>query len=251
MLEDEVYIQTQKERMRVLSLAPYLSHSLNSESIMDASLMRKEDISDCRWLGFGIGKGVTNPKKNFSVYALSNDARSGLHADLLRDRDDVDPFPLCYDQYLHKRGFGGFIRWVYFADPQGGSGVFGIDWSIVARPKSGVANSMVAVFRVAETVIYHGIPPDAEVALLNARMCEENAVRAMRESAGLYALSDWVKKGNSLFWILGDYCPRCGLKTRKTGAMFCFRCGAQFACFWKNFKRKEGKHGMETRLSVL
>lgn len=237
MVSDWVYIQTQKEKIRVVSLAPYLSYSFRAGNIMDALLMRKKDIPHCRWVGFGIGKGVTNPEENLSIFAAFQESRHGLHADLLRDRDDVDLFPLCYDQYLHKRGFGGFIRWVYFFDPQGGPGVFGVDWSIVARPTSGVACSMVTILKITKTVIYHGIPPNAEVALLNTYMCEEPTARAMLEDAGLITLYDWVTKGDSLFWLLGCYCPRCGLKTQENGAAFCFRCGGRFSCFLKSFRK--------------
>lgn len=182
---------------RASSLFPFLRRALFLRHIMSPTRMNSEEARFCRWLGFGIIKGVTDPAKNLSILAAYKELFGGLHEKLVRGYDGIGPIPFRYDAGARRiSDFGGFIRWAYFSDPSGGPGVFGIDWLSGAWQRSGIACSLLVVLDVAKTAARHGIPLDAEVALLNARMCEEHAAREMRERAGLYVLSDWVEKGN-------------------------------------------------------
>lgn len=227
-----ITIVTHDVRTEVPSLAPYLHRSLALGMTMDAHVMRAEDAATCRWIGYGIGKGVTHPQTETTVFGVPRELRSGLHAELVAGFSDVDPFPLCYDDRAHVFGFGGFVRWVYFADPSGGPGVFGLDWSIAARPTSGVAHAMIAVAAIARIAAEHGIPPDAELALLNWRMCEELVITALRERMALRTVADWNTRAPAYFRRGSGYCPRCGLRTLAHRERFCSRCGCDPARFW-------------------
>ena len=136
-----IYLHTGDGRREVTSLGPYLGRSLGLGMMMDTAVMCPEDIAGCRWIGFGIEKGVTSVAEDTTVFAIPKEMKHGLHAELVEGFPNLDPFPLCYDMAKHLRGFGAFIRWAYFADPMGGPGVLGVDWSLSARPTGGVATT--------------------------------------------------------------------------------------------------------------
>ncbi|MDP3985362.1 MAG: hypothetical protein Q8P82_01240 [bacterium] len=224
----------------VPSLRPYLRASLEKGQRMDLSVMRPEDREHCAWIGFGIGKGVTDPQRNVSVFAVPENLESGLHGELIQEFPGVDPVPLCYERFAHKNGFGRFVRWVYFADPAGGPGYIGVDWSLVERATAGVAVSMKSAGNVFAALAAHGLPKDTKTALLNWRMCEHPSWREIRVSLGLETVADWELRAPALFGPKSRYCPRCGAKTLAEPAEFCSQCGCKPALFWKG-----GGHGME------
>ncbi len=229
---DRIFVYKNGKRYLVNSLEPYLRKSIKLGMFMDSSRITKADVKECRWIGFGLGKGATSPDKNISVYAVPNQLKRGLHYELVRGLDRVDKFPLCYDEIKHINGFGGFVRWVFFANPNGGPGVLGIDFSLAARRTSGIANSMIRAIEVIKTAAKHGIPVTAEVALLNWRMCEDSAVKNFRYGFGLVTVKDWIERGGKLFTRRSGLCPRCGLETLKDNQRFCFKCGCQPELFW-------------------
>ena len=220
------------ERKDTGSLLPYLRCSLALGCLMLPDYMRPNERTACRWVGFGIGKGVTHPEKNLSILALSRQIHTGLHGELVKGLPGVDLPPRCYDDD-HQLGFGGFFRWSYFADPSGTHDVFGLDWSLVYRLSAGVANSMLCVETVARAVIAHGIPATTELVLLNCRMCEDRPIQALRERLGLITVGDWGEHGDRCFGPDSGRCPRCGLDTMKGKTMFCYRCGCKPELFWQ------------------
>lgn len=224
-----VSIMTATEHRRVPSLTPHLRRSLDLGMTMNQTAMRPEDVATCAWVGFGIGKGVTHPVLGLTRYAVPNELRRGIHAELLADRIDVDPYPRCYDLDGHDKGFGAWVRWVYFADPDGGPGVFGIDFSLACRATSGVATTMLTVATIVRAAVADGILADAEVALLNPQMCEEPALCMLRHGLGLVIAGDWIAHASSRFGLHGAHCPRCGLATRTHDVRYCNRCGCKFA----------------------
>ena len=183
----------------------------------------------CPWLGYGIAKGVTDPVKNISVLGLptKGGVAHGLHRELLEGFPGIDPYPLCYENVDHENGFGGFIRWVYFTDPKGKHDVLGIDYSVIMRPTSGVANSMLVVREVVGSLIDHGISPSVEVALLDTTMTEFAGVTAIRRNAGLNRAVDWVILCDRLFGEEGTCCPRCGQALKSKEDAFCIHCGCK------------------------
>lgn len=238
MSEHKIYVRIGEGTISVPTLLPYLSQSLDIGFVMDPDLMEEEDAVNCRWLGFGIGKGVTNPTENISSFAIPNKLYHGLHADLLKDFPGVDPHPLCYEEYTHIKGFGGFTRWVYFADPENRAPVFGIDWSILARPTSGVANSMVKMREVVRAAANHGIPQNAEVAFLNWHMCEPPCMTKVKKELEIWKVMDWLQNADTLFSFESPFCPRCGLKTITKKTNYCVRCGGNPKLFWKGRLRR-------------
>ncbi len=228
-----MYIQVQQRRISVPSLFPYLLYSLYRSVLMEKDRIPEAYRETCRWAGCGIGKGVTHPEHHISVFGVPDTAQSGLHGQLIQGFPDVDDPPLCYDEHSHKNGFGGFIRWIYLASPTEPPGFLGIDFSIIARPTSGIANSVSVVTQIVTTAAAHGVPLDSEVALLNWHMCEDEGIRDMRYAAGLISVQDWIDRGKKLFSEESAFCPRCGLKTLDEPCNFCHRCGAKPALFWK------------------
>ncbi|GEM_PF-1403782 len=235
------YVHAAAGRERVSSVQSFLSRSVMVGHLMDSALMRANEKDRCRWINYGIGKGVTNPEARISIFAVPTELKSGLHAELVDGLGiHVDRAPLCYDEAHHVHGFGGFIRWVYFADPKNGKNFLGIDWSLSARVTAGIATSMVDVVNVADVLMRHGIPPDTELVLLNSRMCEEEYHYAFRKKYNLITLNDWTTRGDLLFSKPSTHCPRCGLRTFMRSARYCFRCGANPKLFWK---RRTSWHG--------
>ena len=224
-----VTVQTATQQLRVPSLVPYLHRSLDLGMTMDYAAMDPRDEMLCHWVGFGIGKGVTHPVLGLTRFAVPNELRRGIHAELLAGRIDVDPYPKCYDEEQHDKGFGAWVRWTYFADPDGGPGTLGIDFSIACRPTAGVATTMLTVATVVRAAAAAGIPEDAEVALLNPRMCEEPFHYVLRIELELLTVNDWITHAAARFGPKGTYCLRCGLATRTRGVRFCNRCGCKFA----------------------
>lgn len=227
-----IAVQTTEGRIAVPSLAPYLRRSLDLGMVMDPARMERGDVATCRWIGHGIGKGVTSTRQDLTIFGIPSELKSGFHAELIRDFERVDPFPLCYDMLGHIYGFGTFIRWVHFADPAGGPGVLGVDWSLSARKTAGVANGMTTAARIFSTAMRHGIPAHAEGALLNWRMCEDPVITAWREDTGLRTIADWCTHGPLLFAPWQERCPRCGLRTITATTQFCTQCGCKPDLWW-------------------
>ena len=222
------FLFTHGVRVEVLSLHPHFARSIEAGHLMDPSRMRPEDVSQCPWIGWGMSKGVTHPDRDLSILAHKDSLDRGLHAELVAEfTDEVDPYPLCYDEKNHQKGFGGFTRWVAFTDPQNpkGPGVLGIDWSLACRPTSGVATSMWQIMRVVQTALPHGLHPQSEIALLDWRMSEDEFVKAWRYETRLVTAEDWVSRASTLFVPMGHHCLRCGMKTFERKNKFCFRCG--------------------------
>lgn len=227
-----IWVLKGNERHCVPSLAPHLAFRVTDENKMDPALMRAEDVTTCVWVGYGIGKGVTNPKSNTSVFGAPEKMKHGLHADLVAGFPNVDPYPLCYE-HNHRRGFGNFVRWVYFAPPHGGPGILGVDWSIAVRGTAGVADTVARVHDVVQTLARHGLTRDTRVVLLNPRMCEEPEITRLRHELELITIRDWVEKGEKMFAPNSDICSRCGLKTLEKKESFCRKCGAKPALVWE------------------
>lgn len=223
-----IFVQNGKDRREVLSLAPFLRFALHTKSLMRKSLDGLRPELHCHWYEWGIGKGVTHVKDAVTIFATPQKLMSGLHAKLIQGFPNVDPHPLCYDPKNLIYGFGGFIRWVYFTDPNDAElqhGVFGIDWAPTQSIKLGVAPTMIVTSQIARIVQNHGIPSQAELALLNWQMVEPIFIRTWRKQMKLITLSDWCEKGLKLFGPSGVYCPVCGLRTFEQPNTYCFRCG--------------------------
>ena len=223
-----VFVQSNEDRREVLSLAPFLHFALLTKSIMKEDLNGLKPELHCHWYGWGIGKGVTHVQDTTTIFATPHKLKSGLHADLVQGFPNVDPYPLCYDPNNLIHGFGGFIRWVYFTDPndtQLQHGVFGIDWAPSQSIKLGVAPTMIVVSQIARIVQNQGIPSQAELVLLNWQMLEPMFIRTWRKQMKLITLSDWCERGPKLFGPSGVHCPVCGLRTFEQPNTFCFRCG--------------------------
>ena len=200
--------------------------NLKSVVCIRPEIMRKEDVENCRWIGYGIIKGVTSPKNNLTIYGIPEEPCSGLHGELISGQPDVDPTPLCYEEN-HDKGFGDFVRWVIFADPKERQHFFGIDFSLTLRPTSGVATSFRKVWEIVGTLIDQGISPWIEVVLLNCRMIEPEYLTQVRKDAGLITAFDWVVKGERYFSQRSNFCPKCGQKTfEKNSHKYCCLCGA-------------------------
>ncbi len=222
------FIQRGASREPISSLAPYLSASLTSGHRMEAERMREDERKDCRWIGFGIGKGVTHPRAGITVFAVPRDLVSGLHGELIQGFDGIetDPTPGCYEPDADP-GFGGFVRWVLFADPDGRRDVLGVDFSLALTDRGGVATAMLTVAEVAAVVMAQGMKPKTEVALLNCRMCEPAELAEWRRENGLATLDDWAAK-RDVFLRSDCFCPRCGLPLPEgDSADFCGRCGCR------------------------
>lgn len=224
-----IFIHENGKRQSISSLATYLARSLDREQLMDAARMTDEARAQCRWIGYGIGKGVTHPEHELSVFAVPEDLICGLHGELVQGftHIPVDSTPACYELDA-PLGFNGFVRWVYFTDPKRQHDIFGVDWSLNLPRSGGVATSMTMIERIARIVIAHGIPRHTELVLLTADMCEPPVLEQWRRQRGLKTLEDWVALSKKLFAPRGGYCPRCGLDTFTFGRpMFCTRCGCR------------------------
>ncbi len=186
-------------------LSPYLSMPYELNQLMQRREKTELDTT-CRWIGFGIGKGVTHPMMDISVFGIKriigpNDddkIMKGLHGKMMQGFKDipVDPVHRCYKDD-HELGFGGFIRWVSFFHPEK-NGFLGIDYDRTERPTSGVACSMQEVYEVVRILARHGFPKDYEVVMLNGRMHEDPESTAWRKEHELVTLRDWIEKFPSL-----------------------------------------------------
>lgn len=240
-MTSRIYVHPGTRRMPVKSLKPFLRMPFEKDFLMDAALMDAHDTKTCPWIGYGMGKGVTHVYKDISVFAIPNEMKRGLHAEIVQGYA-VDPVDLCYLD-THKLGFGGFVRWMYFVDPRDHetqSGVFGLDWSLVHKLSAGIATSMVIASVIITRAHAHGIPANARVALMNPSMCEPTYVTDWKMTVGLLTVSDWIEKSSKLFTQNGTHCPKCGQKTFETPRRFCSRCGAN-----KLETLKEVHHGLE------
>ncbi|HBK34410.1 MAG: hypothetical protein UU08_C0025G0010 [Candidatus Uhrbacteria bacterium GW2011_GWE2_40_58] len=249
MLAPGSYLSHTGARIKTNSLHPHLSRSLEAHHLMDASRMREEDLAHCRWVEWGMSKGVTHPFLGISILGQREDLPRGLHAELVADFPGVDPYPLCYDENNHIYGFGGFVRWIHFTNPKNphNPGILGIDWSLACRPTSGVATTMRCVADVVKMIIQHGLDPQTEIALLNWRMCEDDFLTMWKQEIELIYAWQWDQSTHGLLAPQGNHCPRCGLKTFVQKNNFCFRCGHQLR--QSIVHPKEVSHGLETRLT--
>jgi len=194
---------------------------------MEASLMEPEDAKVCRWLGWGLGKGVTHRTTKTSVFAAPSELQQGLHAQMVQDFGEVDPLELIYTDD-HVLGFGDWVRWAYLSDPADTnttSGILGVDWSISCRRTAGVAVSMQDVATIVATLHEQGIPPEAEVVLFDWCMREPPYITTWKSDLNLLSVMDWCKRGIEFFRPMSPFCPRCGLRTFNEPSRFCFRCG--------------------------
>ncbi len=236
-----IFIQRGEERTAVPSLAPYLEASLQASQCMDQRKMHPASVQGCRWVGYGIGKGVTHPRRNITVFAIPQELTSGLHGDLVQGFDEVpvDPTPFCYESSA-TIGFGGFVRWVLFADPKRTQNILGIDFSLVVNEHAGVATTVLRILQTVETIACHGIASHTEIALLNTRMREPHSLFAWRKRCRLLTLQDWLDKGPILFQKPGIHCPRCGLRTlNDPTAVYCSRCGCKPTLIWDRYQNTD------------
>lgn len=226
-----IFVQRGEDRREVPSLLPFLRESLALGAVMDPSQMRAEDAANCAWVGWGIGKGVTSVERDVSVFGIPHELKSGLHAELVQGFPGVDPFPLCYDAQGHVHGFGGFVRWVYFADPIGpdnGCGVFGIDWSPKQPRAIGVAPTLHTIVSIAARACAHGVPIGSELVLLDWKMLEHPVLRQWRHARELVTLADWAFKAQGLLAPAGRICATCLNETIFAAEdHYCFMCGQE------------------------
>ena len=226
-MRPRIYVHPGTERMPVKSLQPFLRTPFEKNFLMDASLMTQEDARTCPWIGYGMGKGVTHHQKDISVFMIPNEMKSGLHGEMVQGFKGVDPIDRCYLDD-HKLGFGGFVRWIYFSDPNDphtDQGVFGLDWSLIHKLSSGIATPMLIAQVIIARAHAHGIPGNARVALMNPTMCEPAYLTEWKQHTRLLTVHDWSTKGSSLFCEEGTHCPKCGLSTFEKPRRFCYRCG--------------------------
>lgn len=239
-----LFLIARDARSEVASLQPYLRMSLGRGLRMDASRMKPRERKTCPWVGFGILKGVTNIESNTSIIGFpvysSPDDQSGFHSKLIRGLSHVDPCPQCYDPNKARYGFGGYIRWAYFADPDRGHGYLGIDFSLAASPLIGVATSVEMVHRCMTVLMQHGIPGRTTGVLLEWNMCEHPNAMSMRRRTGLQSVRDWKIHAARLLRQC-RICWRCGLPRDRT-YVFCPYCGGSFQ--QHPMTRKGGRHAV-------
>ena len=234
-----LFVYERGSRLAAASLAPALLECREGSVRMDPSLMLIEDRARCPYVGFAIAKGVTDPTTPTTVFAIMPKLVRGLHAELIDGFPNVDPMPLCYESIDHVYGFGRFVRWAYFADPRGHDDFLGIDWSLIARPTSGVATSFLAACNVVTTLARQGMPPWTHVRLLNWRMSEDAPVAIAREALCLETVDDWARLGPILLAPGSGVCPRCGLATLAKNPMFCNKCGCNPKLIHASTKKSE------------
>ena len=226
MSSPRIFYQSDEARVRVPSLTPFLMEPWRLGLLMDAEQMRPDEVANCRWLGFGIGKGVTHAEQDVSIFAAPTTLACGLHGALIQDFDGipVDPSPACYEPDA-PFGFNAFVRWVFFARPDHVP-FFGIDFGLGLTDRSGVANSMWRVFKTVEIAARHGIPTETELVLLNPHMCEDTYMTLCRQDLELITVRDWLDHGPRRFARNTVFCARCGQKTfTDADRNFCVRCG--------------------------
>ena len=212
-------------------------------AVMDASLMRPDEVGACRWIGCAFRKGVTHPRRGISVLATGDDALSGLHGTLIQPFGNVDPTPRCYDRDAPV-GFGGFVRWVLFTGTSVPLGdrrraILGIDWSPGDLPTIGVGTSALEVALVAKAIDRSIANGDDELALLTPRMTEEEIMREWRTTEKLVTVQHWSDAVDR-FSPGTEFCPACGQRTFSDPTYrFCHQCGADPHHVWRH-------HGLET-----
>lgn len=223
------FLMRKGAKTSITSLREHLHDSLlDEESRMERAAMRPDEAASCRWVGFGLGKGVTSLNRDTSVFGVPGKMGSGWHAELVKDFQEVDPAPLCYEPH-HTKGFADFARWVYFANPAKTGDFVGVDFGLKERPTAGVAETMYRVAQIAKAGLRHGLPGETELVLLHPRMIELPELTQLRQSLGLIRVADWAINGERLFAPLtGTRCPACGLNTRGAEYRFCYRCDHEF-----------------------
>jgi len=190
----QVFVQNQQERRVVDSLRPYLRESLKLGNFMEASQMGNYDQQSCRWVGYGLAKGVSSidPTTPISVLSTYEDSVSTLHGLMIQGLGETDEYPWCYyPDRKSDRGFGKFIRWAYFTSTDNQADVFAVDFSLNCDERIGKAASIASVSAVAAIAAQHGIPLDAELVLANERMCENFEHSQFRTENNLISVRDW------------------------------------------------------------
>lgn len=234
-------------RRPIESLAPFLRLSLAHGVCINPELMRADDVARCRWVGWGLTKGVTHPLEGTTVLAKMGELVCGMHAQMLQGLPNIDPPEGCYDKDKRVQGFGGFIRWVYFAPKETEQqGIVGIDWSQEEPKDAGVARHVDEVVCLARHLANAGIDENSELVLLNCRMCEYPELTAWRHQHRLVSMSDWAQREVQMVWKNDSpdypstpvapppprppvrprwkFCPNCGGKLG-TDFKFCPGCG--------------------------
>ncbi len=200
-VNSQSFVQNQQGRVAVPCLTPYLRTSLDLGNLMDAEQMSDEDRKNCHWIGFGFAKGVTDIKSPDAITVLSlyPETVSTLHGLMIQGFSGVDEYPWCYHpDKADDKGFGGFVRWAYFADPREKQDVLAVDFEPGAKTTNGKAVCIEAVAAVARICLSQGIRPDAELILANPRMCEDQEHQQLRESERLLTVKDWAERSVNL-----------------------------------------------------
>lgn len=190
-----IYFKNNIRPQEITTLRPYITEPFEGCAVMKGRRSDGTLVQSCRWIGFRIGKGVTHPLKDITVFDRTREeSKKGLHGTLIQGFEDipVDPESRCYTED-RDLGFGGFIRWSSFSHPFE-TGFLGIDCDSAKSPTSGVARSVQEVYEVVRVLARHGFPKDYEVVMLNDHMCEDPASTAWRKEHGLVTLRDWIEK---------------------------------------------------------
>jgi len=222
-----IYRQVGIRRRRIRSLGLLEKEPFREDCTMDADRMDAKTRKRCRWLGFGIWKGVTHPERDISVFAAPDRLKSGLHGELIQGFRGipVDQTPTCYEAG-QKHGFNGFVRWSFFNHPEAERAIIGIDSSYYVAWNGGVAHTMCRLTEVACALARHELSHQCEVVLLDWRMTEHPRLETLRHELDLVTLGDWITKGPQLFMSPGPHCPRCGFRTfEEISRRFCSLCG--------------------------
>ncbi|MDO8583602.1 MAG: hypothetical protein Q7R83_00285, partial [bacterium] len=66
-MENRIFVQTEAGREAIESLGGVIREPLEHRCLMETGYMEPQDIPFCRWIGYGLGKGVTHPERNISV----------------------------------------------------------------------------------------------------------------------------------------------------------------------------------------
>ena len=191
-MPERVFIQVGDKRTAVRNFHTVLHTAFDRGQIVHPE---PEDKYHSPWIGYGYAKGVTHHKRPISVLGLPTEMKRGLHGKLIQGFPNVDDRVRCYEPDAEK-GFGGFIRWAYFIDPNDphcAQGVFGVDYSPGGNMFRGIANNFSTVARVVRTAGAHGIPNGAAVVLLDPHLCEPPAFTQWRENQNLVSVSDWIR----------------------------------------------------------
>lgn len=224
-----IYLWQNGDRVEVKPpLSQYLRESLSGGVRVKREYLPDVLPGECFWIDYGVGKGVTHPEHGITVYGITSDILKGFHSTLARGFPGIkmDENPLCYDIPRHHHGFGGFVRWVYFADPEDLVDFLGIDFCLFCRPTAGVANSFWRAYLVMKVLAEQGIPLNTQILLLGSDICQWPGIEECIANVG-WTIEDWLISAPMKFSIAGTLCPNCGQETfADSSVKFCCRCGA-------------------------